>query len=71
MTKLEKQASSAGKKLAIALFAVEDYQGSPDDVLEEAKFWARQMVNAPHKGVEDALDSLVQYYDGGKDGYSN
>jgi hypothetical protein len=68
MTNQERVASSAGKKLAKAIIALEDYDGSPDDVLDDARLWISIILGGikgsrrpPHL---DVLKAIQEHYSG-------
>jgi hypothetical protein len=61
VTRLERQAAAAGKKLAAALTAMENYDGDAMDVLGEARL-ALRGVN--FTGTRAALELLVAYCSG-------
>ena len=66
MTRQERQAASAGRRLADALLAVERYDGDPMDTMAEAGWWLRHgRLARDTKGAAEALCALTTHYTGG------
>jgi len=63
MTKQERKAHAAGKRLAVALLSIENYDGDPNDTLLEAEMHIRM---TPNQGASDAVKALREYYEGGE-----
>jgi predicted lipid-binding transport protein (Tim44 family) len=64
LTKKEKQARAAGIKLAAALCAIEQYDGDPAEVLEEARHMLTVLPVPAGKGALDTLAALWKHFDG-------
>ena len=62
MTKQEQQSARAAKKLCDAFLAIETYDGSPDDVLEDARVFLCRKPYSDKIGVRDLINVLDDYY---------
>lgn len=69
MTAQERKASAVGRKLAAALWAIESYNGDPEDVMTEALFWIRRSCTSEsnNKGPENAIHALQAHYIAGEE----
>ncbi len=56
MTREEREAMSIGKALAKVILRMEEYDGDPQDVLEEAE------LDCKRKGVLEVLAAIEDYY---------